>query len=318
MVLRLASLWPALALARDLVEACPPGQECALGGEQDEAGLLQSGAKMSAALGSSAVAPVEAAPSVPQVSEPWSGSSCSDLGREYDNIFRHGNRNAASHLWSWFLMERSEQMNPEKFVDMFRCFCAVSGSPTEPSDTNRYKLMLPKVDGSGSYAGFMHFCCPPCVCDAHDLLKVDTKTIKTAEGERTYHFAVLGNPCEHPEELNEPFQDGVSQQNITLTLAAPELSCDEDGTLHRAPISDNGHIIIGMLFDFPDDADPTWNFDEPVPGRVVSKGGVSYQDEAEYSSMCQQRAADGYNSGMGEIFRRVARITPISVNSTTF
>jgi hypothetical protein len=270
-------------------------------------------------LGSSVVAgsPVNralavTAPDVPQVSEHWSGSSCSDLHYEYDNIFPHGNRNAASHLWSWFLLERSEQMTSEKFVDMFRCFCAVSGSPTRPSDFNRYKLMLPKADGSGTHAGFMHYCCWPCVCDTQDFMKVDTKTVKTADGERTYHFTVLGNPCEHPEELKKPFQDGFMDADVTLAMTAPELSCDADGALHKAPLSDNGYVIIGMFFDFPDDADTSWDFDEPVPGRVVTKGGVRYQDEAEYSSMCQERAANGYDSGMGEIFRKVAGITPVS------
>jgi hypothetical protein len=117
--------------------------------------------------------------------------------------------------------------------------------------------------------------------------------------------------------LTKPFNYGIRKQDITLAMVAPELSCDADGALHKAPLSDNGHIIVGMLFDFPDDADPTWSFDTPVPGRVVSKGGVRYQDEAEYSAMCQQRAAQGHNSGMGEIFRRVAGITPVSVNGTS-
>ena len=36
-----------------------------------------------------------------------------------------------------------------------------------------------------------------------------------------------------------------------------------------------------------------------------------FQDDVEYSDMCSQRAANGYDSGMGEIFRRVAAITPV-------
>ena len=46
------------------------------------------------------------------------------------------------------------------------------------------------------------------------------------------------------------------------------------------------------------------------PGRITR--GPRLQDDVEYSDMCTERASNGYNSGMGEIFRRVAAITPIS------
>ena len=37
------------------------------------------------------------------------------------------------------------------------------------------------------------------------------------------------------------------------------------------------------------------------------------QDEYEWGPMCKDRARNGYNSGMGEIFRKVAGISPIQV-----
>ena len=42
-------------------------------------------------------------------------------------------------------------------------------------------------------------------------------------------------------------------------------------------------------------------------------GGVQFQDESEYGPMCTDRASKGYNSGMGEIFRKVASISPVVV-----
>merc|ERR1719159_2024627 len=48
---------------------------------------------------------------VPQVAGIWSGTTAQDLMNEYYNIFVYGNRNAASHLWSKFLLERSAQMS---------------------------------------------------------------------------------------------------------------------------------------------------------------------------------------------------------------
>ena len=65
-----------------------------------------------------------------------------------------------------------------------------------------------------------------------------------------------------------------------------------------------------MFFDAPIDEEEdrgVWQ-----PGRITRSGTHVFQDDVEYSDMCADRASNGYNSGMGEIFRRVAAITPIS------
>ena len=47
----------------------------------------------------------------------------------------------------------------------------------------------------------------------------------------------------------------------------------------------------------------------PQPGRISKdSSAVSFQDEREYAPMCADRARNGYNSGMGEIFRKVASV----------
>lgn len=45
------------------------------------------------------------------------------------NIFKYGNRNAASHLWSSFLLDRSWNFDTDTMHLMFSSYCAVSGSP---------------------------------------------------------------------------------------------------------------------------------------------------------------------------------------------
>jgi len=157
---------------------------------------------------------------------PWEGNSVQDLHKEYYNIFKHGNRNAASHLWTKFLIDRASQMTPEKFTNMFMGFCAVSGSPVGPQDRTRYRLNLSLV-GGGKRRGYMYYCCWPCVCDTQDFIRVDTKTITNLNGEvRQYHFAVLGNPCEHPEELTKPFVQPFGRGETTIEQAAAEVRCD--------------------------------------------------------------------------------------------
>eukprot|EP00746_Dinoflagellata_sp_MGD_P069604 gnl/MRDRNA2_/MRDRNA2_28495_c0_seq1.p1 gnl/MRDRNA2_/MRDRNA2_28495_c0~~gnl/MRDRNA2_/MRDRNA2_28495_c0_seq1.p1 ORF type:complete len:284 (-),score=55.22 gnl/MRDRNA2_/MRDRNA2_28495_c0_seq1:138-989(-) len=222
--------------------------------------------------------------------ETWKGVDIHDLHKEYYKIFKTGNRNAASHLWSSFLLDKSQEMTKKQLTYMFSGFCAVSGSIVEPLERTRYKVTLGKV-GGGKQTGYQYHCCWPCICDTQDFIKVDTKTIKTKDGDHKLSFAVIGNPCNHPEELSKPFEQG-SQGQSTLTQEAPELKCD-NGKLHGAHVSDNGHIIISMFFD--------------EDQSLKSIG------ESEFQDMCKQRAAEGYESGMGNIFRAVAKISPVNV-----
>lgn len=221
----------------------------------------------------------------------WNPDSVRDLHKEYYNIFKNGNRNAASHLWSKFLLDKSEEMTHDKFVYMSSGYCAVSGSPVQPQDRTRYRLTLDKV-GGGKRTGYMYYCCWPCVCDTQDFIKIDTKNITTHDGEtRQYHFAVLGNPCEHPEALSKPFLQPFGRGETTIQESAQEVRCDQNGRLEGAYLSDHGYNIISMFFD----EDPS----------------LQSMDEGLFADMCTQRADAGYNSGMGEIFRKVAAITPI-------
>lgn len=229
------------------------------------------------------------------VASPWNGNNVRDLHQQYYNIFRHGNRNAASHLWSSFLLDRSHEMTHEKLTYMFSGFCAVSGSPVQPQDRTRYRLTLDKV-GGGKRSGYMYYCCWPCVCDTQDFIRVDTKNVTASDGvSRQYHFAVLGNPCDHPQELSRPFvQPFYGRGETTLKYEAPEVRCDENGKLMGAHVSDNGYIIISLFFN--------------------EEQSLNSMDETLFEDHCTQRAAAGYNSGMGEIFRKVAAITPVNLN----
>merc|ERR1711871_1376552 len=206
-------------------------------------------------------------------------------------------------------------MSPEMIENLFGGFCAVSGSPVRPNDYNRYKLTLPLVGPSGGKrTGYMHYCCWPCVCDTQDFIRVDTKNVSTKEGLRQYHVAVIGDPCKHEERLHTEFVQPFDHRRTSVWQDAPEVRC-KDGSLEGATFSDHGYVIISMFFDLPQNleasVDAPAHINVPQPGRVQKYGSVNVQDEFEYSTECKRRADAGYNSGMGEIFRKVAEITPV-------
>lgn len=217
-------------------------------------------------------------------------------------------------------------MSKTKLEYMFSGFCAVSGSPVQPSDYNRYGLKLETVyGGEEQYRfGFMHYCCWPCVCDTQDFIKVDKKSVVTEDGKNeTFYFAVIGNPCDDAEKLHKPFVQPFDGRETTLAFEAREVRCDSDGNLMGATMSDHGYVIISMFFDsiaINDSPDGivsfTGGYDQP--GRMSKhvpmngdKREFFFQSEREYKGMCSHRKNNGYNSGMGEIFRKVAAISPI-------
>jgi len=230
---------------------------------------------------------------------PWKGATPRDLHQEYNNIFKYGNRNAASHLWSTFLMDRAVFLTERTFLDVASGYCAVSGSPVTPHARTRYKMRLQKVDGSGSEEGFMYYCCWPCVCDTQDFIRADTKTIRTADrGDQVYSVAVIGNPCDHQEKLTEPFIQPFDKRSTTIADSAREVRCSADGTLEGATVSDHGYVILSIFFN-----------------TTSAPAGEGFQDEHTFADHCEDRKQNGYNSGMGEIFRRVAAISPVQPNA---
>jgi len=225
-----------------------------------------------------------------EVVEPWEGKDVQALHQEYSNIFKHGNRNAASHLWSSFLIDRAPFMSAKRFEKLSAGYCAVSGSPVTPMAQTRYKMKLKRVDGMGTQMGYMYYCCWPCVCDTEDFIRADTKTIQTRDGARKYNVVVIGNPCSNPKALHEPFVQPFDKRRTTIAASAPEVQCMAAGRLQGATMSDNGFVILSLFFD--------------------ASGNEQLAND-EYRSMCDDRKDAGYNSGMGEIFRRVAAISPV-------
>lgn len=218
--------------------------------------------------------------------------SISDLASHYEEIFQSGNRNAASHLWSAFILKDSKSYTSEQLETLFRGFCPISGSPLPDSPHTRFYVNLSDVSTGHESWGITHHCCWPCICDEQTAVKTDTKTIDTSTGPVEYRFLVIGDPCRDAKKLDNPFIDPFTGQTVTLKEEAPEVHC-KGGRLAGAVFSDHGHPILGMFFS-KDDLE------------------LPYTKATEMAGKCNARKEQGYNSGMGAIFLKVAGITSLS------
>jgi len=231
-----------------------------------------------------------------QVAHAQTPSSIKDLEGQYDNIFKTGNRNAASHLWSSYIFKQSQDLNASTLEHLFTGFCPVSGSPLPDTPNTAFAVTLPKV-GGGTQTGVVRHCCWPCSCDLRDSVQVDTADVITKDGPSTYHVLVIGNPCIHPEKLSETWKDSDGR-TVSLRHVAPEVQCD-GGKLRGAVASSHGHPIIG-LFD--------------ARSGAISR---SANQASKFNAVCAQRRAEGYTSGMGLIFLKVAGIAPLPAGNAT-
>jgi hypothetical protein len=219
-------------------------------------------------------------------------------------------------------------MSETTFKRLMGAFCPVSGSPVRIVPAKRWRVTLEASHGSSvsdeappQRTGYVSHCCWPCSCDAQDFLKLDTKTVQTMDGPQEYWFTVMGNPCLGPRGdavLSDVFISPFNGQPYTLSQSAREVRCADDGSLIGATLSDGGFPIIGMIQESVESTlDDVTPLSAPIPGRqqLDSTLGFGYSDARDLQPMCEQRAATGYASGMGEIFRQVASVVEVAFDS---
>merc|ERR1712156_172888 len=197
-------------------------------------------------------------------------------GKYYEIFSRAHNRNAASHLWASYILDRSTTFSASEIRELFGGFCPISGSPVRPSNRNLWtNIQFKKASNpSQTESGNVHVCCWPCVCDLQEFVKTDTLDVDTKYGRTSFDVLVIGDPCVHPERIPS---------------RAPEVYC-QNGKLAGATRSTNDHIVIGML----------------------QTEENSRNQASRISNRCSRRKNQGYRSGMGTIFVEVASINPIN------
>jgi len=215
-----------------------------------------------------------------------------NLRNHYWEIFGpKGNRNAASHLWSTYVLSRANQLSKDEINKLMGEFCPVSGSPVRPGAYSLYKEVQVKkaTDPGTRVSTAVHVCCWPCICDIHSLVHLDTFTTRVKNGDRvTFKVLVIGNPCTNPSKIPK---------------SASEVKCNDDGQLKGATKSDNGFIIIGM-------AQSSKSIRDLIKEKRIRSNRIKKASSTK--GRCDARARKGFQSGMGKIFIDVASINLIS------
>merc|ERR1712129_690397 len=119
-----------------------------------------------------------------------------------------------------------------------------------------------------------------------------------------------------------PFFQPFNYRSTTISETAREIRCDSNGNLIGATVSDHGYIIVSMFFDASSGSENGKGFVQgsldkiknPLPGRMskatsIALNDVYFHDEREWNLKCRGREENGYNSGMGEIFRKVCSVS---------
>ena len=188
------------------------------------------------------------------------------LMNDFNKIFPDRNRNAGGPQFYHHIVS----MNPtiEEFKKMNTFYCAVSGSPIDPSRGKTYdNIVVNGLDGN-TYYGKYYRCCWPCLCDImrKDTVYVEPFTVKLKDGEYNHYVLTISDPCLNsdsiPEEISSFKCDKITKNGIH---------------------SNSCRLIIGMLHDVEE---------------------YKNQDIDEILNMCEERMntpVDELKGGMGDI-----------------
>ena len=218
-----------------------------------------------------------------------------------------GNRNGGGPHFFKYAYDRfkDKDFTANQFENFHKIYCAVSGSPIQPSEdpmsrTSDLKLKkLSKVgkdidltDNDNFIIGKYYRCCTPCICDLmkHSVVTDDKVQITNDTESVSLYLILIKNPCRYGQDKLPKYKDG--------TPKAPAFKCvkkkvDQSRVLYLDKITgnseDSNYLVIGVLYDHPNPSE--YNLESNME---------------DYN--CQTRfASDNPPGGMGEIFIKLSK-----------
>jgi hypothetical protein len=156
-----------------------------------------------------------------------------NLMNDFSIIFPDRNRNAGGPQFYHHIV--SMNPNREEFLKYNTFYCAVSGSPIDPSREGIYNnIIVNGLDGK-IYYGKYYRCCWPCSCDImrDDLVQVEDHTITLRDSDYTHKVLTINDPCLNSDRIPSEITCFQCENNMT-----------QNG-IH----TDSGRLIIGILHD---------------------------------------------------------------------
>ena len=191
-----------------------------------------------------------------------------NLMNDFSKIFPSRNRNAGGPQFYHHIVS-SMNPNREEFIKYNTFYCAVSGSPIDPSREGIYDNIVVNGLDDKTYYGKYYRCCWPCSCDImrDDLVKIEDFTISLKDGDYTHKVLTINDPCLNPDRIPSEIKS---------------FKCENDKT-QNGRHTDSGRLIIGILHDVEE---------------------YTNQDIDDITSMCNTRNStpiDELRGGMGDI-----------------
>ena len=157
-----------------------------------------------------------------------------NLMNDFQIIFPSRNRNSGGPQFYHHIVT---SMNPtiEEFIKYNTFYCAVSGSPIDPSREGIYNNIIVNGLDSKIYYGKYYRCCWPCACDImrDNLVLVEDYTLSLRDGDYTHKVLTINDPCLNSDRI---------PSEITC------FQCEND-TTQNGRHTDSGRLIIGILHD---------------------------------------------------------------------
>jgi hypothetical protein len=155
------------------------------------------------------------------------------LMNDFSKIFPDRNRNAGGPQFYHHIVS----LNPtqEEFQKYNTFYCAVSGSPIDPSRGGVSDNIIVNGIDNKIYYGKYYRCCWPCSCDImrDDLVKLEDHTITLRDGDYTHKVLTINDPCLYEDKIPD---------EITC------FQCENDITQNGIH-TDSGRLIIGILHE---------------------------------------------------------------------
>lgn len=191
-------------------------------------------------------------------------------------IFPNGNRNSGGvQFYNYILNEMNPTIKEFKMLNTF--YCAVSGSPIDPSRKGRTEyIIVDGIDGK-KYYGKYYLCCWPCLCDIMKYVKVEEHTVELKDGKYKHMALTINDPCSNKEKIPKQVSS---------------FKCEDKKTLNGEH-TNSGRLIIGILHETEEYNKTNHNMD-----NILNR--------------CEKRMntdPDDLKGGMGDIFVKLSLVS---------